>query len=69
MAISRTGLGERRKNRRVYARLITVDFDGEFYAAKDWSLGGFLIDGYDGPLEPAETVERVLRYGRGFIFL
>jgi hypothetical protein len=56
MAISRTGLGERRKNKRLYARMITVDFDGEFYATRDWSLGGFLIDGYDGALEPAQTV-------------
>ena len=56
MTIARTGSGERRKNKRLYSRMITVDFDGEFYATKDWSLGGFLIDGYEGALEPRQTV-------------
>ena len=56
MDIPRTGTGERRKNKRLGARMITIDFDGEFYATKDWSLGGFLIDGYEGQLVPKQTL-------------
>ena len=56
MTIARTGLGERRKNMRLYSRMITIDFDGEFYATRDWSLGGFLIDGYEGGLGPRDAV-------------
>lgn len=55
MRIERTGMAERRRDRRLGIRLITVEFDGQFYATKNWSLGGFLIDGYAGTLQPAET--------------
>jgi hypothetical protein len=55
MTIERTGIAERRRDRRLGVRLVTLDFDGQFYATRNWSLGGFLIDGYLGTLGPSET--------------
>ena len=43
---------ERRRHERVARPAITVSFDGETYRTESWSLGGFLIEGYDGRLSP-----------------
>lgn len=43
---------ERRLHDRVGAPTLMLQFDGTLYAASNWSLGGALIDGYDGGLRP-----------------
>lgn len=45
---------ERRRDKRLRNRVITLELEGEFYSTLDWSLGGFLIEGYDGDLEPGK---------------
>lgn len=56
MKIERTGIAERRRDKRLGVQLITLDFDGQFYSTRDWSLGGFLIEGYEGTLRPTDTI-------------
>lgn len=41
---------ENRKHERGGSPLISVAFEGATYSAVNWSLGGFLIEGYEGKL-------------------
>ena len=43
---------ERRRYQRVTAPAITVQVDGALYQTLDWSMGGFMIEGYQGRLSP-----------------
>jgi hypothetical protein len=39
---------ERRRNRRSALPQIEIEIDGESYPTINWSLGGFLVEPYDG---------------------
>jgi hypothetical protein len=39
---------ERRRNRRSALPQIEIEIDGETYPTVNWSLGGFLVEPYDG---------------------
>lgn len=43
---------ERRRHQRVTAPAITIQLDDELYQTLDWSMGGFMIEGYQGRLSP-----------------
>ena len=46
------GPGERRRHQRVTALSIAVGLDDKSYTSLSWSLGGFIVDGYEGKLSP-----------------
>lgn len=56
MKIVGTQLSDRRRDRRLSVLPIQIEIEGETYTATDWSLGGFLIEGYTGSLQPGEEV-------------
>jgi len=56
MKIVRAKSAERRKDKRYGKYGITLELDGQFYSTKDWSLGGFGVDGYQGTLELSNLV-------------
>jgi PilZ domain len=43
---------ERRRHERVTAPAITIQVDDVLYQTRDWSMGGFMIEGYEGKLSP-----------------
>jgi hypothetical protein len=43
---------ERRGFERVTAPALTVQLDDGLYQTHDWSMGGFMIEGYQGRLSP-----------------
>lgn len=43
---------ERRRHERVTAPAITIHLDDGLYQTHDWSMGGFMIEGYEGKLSP-----------------
>ena len=43
---------ERRRYERVTAPAITVQLDDALYQTHDWSMGGLMIEGYQGRLSP-----------------
>ncbi len=43
---------DRRRHERLTTPRLTVAFDGRTYETDSWSLGGFMIEGYDGRLTP-----------------
>lgn len=47
---------ERRRHRRVSSPAISLSFDGGTWIARDWSLGGASLDGYDGPRTPGSLL-------------
>ncbi len=57
-------------SQRLHYRLsvpIQVEVDGKLYTAADWSMGGFRLDGYDGPLKKDEIFNpKLLIDFRGF---
>ena len=56
MKVVGTQLSNRRRDKRISVRPIQIELEGEVYTAIDWSLGGFLIEGYAGRLRPGEEV-------------
>ena len=46
----------RRRDKRVDTWPILIELEGKMYATVDWSLGGFLIDGYDGKRRRGEEI-------------
>jgi hypothetical protein len=56
MKIIGVGATNRRRDKRVEARPVQVELEGRRYDTLDWSLGGFLIEGYDGRRRPGEPV-------------
>lgn len=49
-------LKNQRRDKRTSAMPIQIELEGEVYTAIDWSLGGFLIEGYAGRLRPGDEV-------------
>ena len=47
----------RRNDRRVGGPTLCVRFRGKLYQTLNWSLGGLLLGGYDGALQPGEVFE------------
>lgn len=47
---------ERRRHERVSAPAITIEVDGRLYRTRDWSMGGFMIEGYVGNRSPGALV-------------
>ena len=56
MGFVSTGKSERRRDKRLNKYVITLELQGQFYSTRDWSIGGFLIDGYQGSLQPGNVV-------------
>jgi hypothetical protein len=52
---------ERRRYKRVTAPAITIQVDDMLYQTHDWSMGGFMIEGYEGRLSPGAlfTLKRI----------
>ena len=48
---------DRRRSRRSEAPLIQIRCEGECYVPANWSLGGCLITGYEGPLRSGASVD------------
>lgn len=55
MAGNTAGNTDRRRDQRTCDRVITLELEGQFYSTLDWSLGGFLIEGYEGVLQPGNS--------------
>jgi hypothetical protein len=47
---------ERRRNRRSALPQIEIEFDGEAYPTVNWSLGGFLVEPYEGKRRAGEKL-------------
>ena len=45
-------LNERRRHLRVEDLPMSISVDGETYDSVNWSLGGFMVEAYDGNLTP-----------------
>lgn len=52
---------DRRRHERISAPAISVELDGQVYCTTNWSMGGFVIDGYEGRYTPGSliTLERI----------
>lgn len=52
---------ERRRHARQEETALTIAFDGASYVIRSWSLGGFMVEDYEGRLSPGAlfTVESV----------
>lgn len=48
--------GDRRKHFRVKRLGLSVRLDGKCYTTEDWSMGGFMLDDYDGGLSTGALV-------------
>jgi hypothetical protein len=47
---------ERRRHERIMAPALTVQLDESLYRTHDWSMGGFMIEGYRGRLNAGALV-------------
>lgn len=56
MKVTGTRARERRRDKRTTVRPITVELDGKSYETVDWSLGGFMIEPYEGDHMPGDRV-------------
>ena len=56
MKIVGSELSNRRRDRRTEATPIHIELDGETLTTLDWSLGGFLVEGYDGYLHTGDQL-------------
>ena len=52
----RTKVDDARRDRRVNMISIEIELEEQFYTTIDWSLGGFLIEGYEGRRRPVDVV-------------
>lgn len=52
----RIPLEERRRHERITAPALTLQLDDSVYRTHDWSMGGFMIEGYRGRLSPGALV-------------
>lgn len=48
---------QQRKNRRVHNPKLAIGFRGKLFETVNWSLGGCLIEGYDGALVPGDAFD------------
>lgn len=56
MKIVGTEISDGRRNKRVDTIAIEIEMEDRTYTTLDWSLGGFLIDGYQGEYEPGQEI-------------
>ena len=56
MKIVGVEMANRRRDKRVETWPILIELEGKVYPTVDWSLGGFLIDGYDGKRRRGEEI-------------
>jgi hypothetical protein len=56
MKIVGVGAANRRRDKSVDVRPIQVELEGRRYETVDWSLGGFLIEGYQGDRRPGQPI-------------
>lgn len=52
----RTKVDDARRDRRIEAISLEIELEKRFYTTVDWSLGGFLIEGYEGRRKPGDIV-------------
>ncbi len=55
------GYRSRRRDVRRTAPGLEVVIDGTTFRTVDWSMGGFLLDGYDGPLMVGDEFRCIIR--------
>ena len=51
-----TKVDDARRDKRIDAISLEIELEDQFYTTVDWSLGGFLIEGYGGRRRPGEVV-------------
>lgn len=51
-----TKVEDARRDRRIDAISLEIELEEQFFTTVDWSLGGFLIEGYEGRRRPGEVV-------------
>ena len=51
-----TKVDDARRDRRVEMISLDIELKKKFYTTVDWSLGGFLIEGYEGRRRPGDVV-------------
>jgi len=51
-----TKVDDARRDRRVEMISLEIELEKQFYTTVDWSLGGFLIEGYEGRRRPVDVV-------------
>ena len=51
-----TKVDDARRDRRIDTISLEIELEEQFYTTVDWSLGGFLIEGYEGRRQPGEVV-------------
>ncbi len=56
MRVIGTRISERRRDKRLTVRPITIELDGKSYETLDWGLGGFLIEPYEGSHVPGDCL-------------
>ena len=56
MKIVGVDMANRRRDKRVETWPILIELEGKVYPTVDWSLGGFLIDGYEGRRRRGEEI-------------
>lgn len=56
MKIVGVDMANRRRDKRVETWPILIELEGKVYPTVDWSLGGFLIEGYDGRRRRGEEI-------------
>ena len=53
---------ERRRHKRHESPNLLVTIEGQTYQARNWSLGGILLSGYDGPKDVGEAIRGELGF-------
>ncbi len=51
-----TKVDDARRDKRIDAISLDIELEDRFYTTVDWSLVGFLIDGYNGRRRPGEVI-------------
>ncbi len=63
MTIISTELSNRRRDKRTGNSPLHIEFDGVTLTTLDWSLGGFLVEGYDGYLHAGDQLAVEISFG------
>lgn len=56
MKIVGTEVSDSRRDKRVDTIAIEIEIEDTIYTTLDWSLGGFLVDGYQGDQQPGDEI-------------
>ena len=51
-----TKFEDARRDRRIEAISLEIELEEQFFTTVDWSLGGFLIEGYEGRRRPSDVI-------------